>query len=280
MFINKFLLPMLVMTKQDNIKSEPIHIVTDRNEELTGIIEYKPTTKKRPVVVLVPGFLDSQEEEYLKDLSKLFLNNNFVVVRFDYIHGFGSNSPGPEKATLSRQMEDITRVVEHIIRRSYVDATKIFLVGRCMGGVSSVLMSSFDERIAAVVVINSPMHFEDTFFTRKDPREMSRIRLKQYFHLFHEGLGKEVRINYTFFEDGMKKDMPRAMRNLKQPLLIIYGKKDEVVPETNVESLFEHAIDPKELVLMDSLDHDISGAQIKKVHDAIMVFLNKHFKFN
>jgi|GEM_PF-501402 len=265
------------MVKKD-IKFEQIHLVTDRGEELNGAIELQSDNKKKPVIIIAPGFLDSMDEPYILQLTKLFVQEGFVTVRFDYIHGFGEHSSGPEKATLSRQVEDITRVVEHLIRRSYVDASRIFLIGRCMGGVSSVLMSSFDDRIAGVIVINAPMRFEDTSITRKDPKEMSRIRLKQYFHLYHEGLGKEVRINYSFIEDGLKKDMPRAMRNLKQPLLIIHGENDEVVPKNNVESLFKHAIDPKELVVIKGMDHFFEGSQVKKIHSEIIKFLKKHFK--
>jgi fermentation-respiration switch protein FrsA (DUF1100 family) len=48
----------------------------------------------------------------------------------------------------------------------------------------------------------------------------------------------------------------RRVRELRAPLLVIHGDRDEIVPLLHAEALFEAAADPKRLHVIESVGHN------------------------
>jgi pimeloyl-ACP methyl ester carboxylesterase len=152
----------------------------------------------------------------------------------------------------------------------------VILIGHCLGGMASILMAAFDERVKGVIAISTPYTFEETRVTRVDPRDMSRIRLKRYFHLPLDDEKKEARIDYSFFEDGTKKDMARAVRNLKQPTLLIHGSNDESIPLENVQEIADRAPGIKGFNIIEGMGHHPIKKDLPTLISLIENFLNEH----
>ena len=258
--------------------AERFDIMNEKEEILHGVIETENPRKKQPVVVFLNGFLDTMDTPVKKKLATSFLKDGFVTVRFDPTYGFGSGSGDESKYTLTGEARDADRVIDYAIRRGYVNPDKVVIFGHCFGAMAAILHSAFDDRVKAVISVSCPYDFHDTRVTRMAEHEMARIRLKRYFHLFSDALGKEVRIDYSFFEDGMKKDMPRAVRNLKQATLIIHGLKDESIPLANAEEIHHRTPGKKELHVLPEMGHQPTVKDAKTIYDVTRAFLKKHLK--
>ncbi len=255
---------------------EHFEIQNEKEFLLKGVIETKHPRKRQPVIIFVNGFLDTMEGRGKTQLAKKFQDDGFVVVRFDYTHGFGSGTGDPAKFTLSRSVADLERVIEYVMRRGYVDPEKIILFGYCFGGMAAIMLAAFDKRVRAVVTLSSPYEFTDTSITRKTEHEMSRIRLKRYYHISTPFYEQEQRIDYSFFEDGERRDMPRAVRNLDQPLLVVHGADDEKIPLENAHELSRRSPGVTELEVFKGHQHILTGRQIAEVHKRVLAFLREH----
>lgn len=67
--------------------------------------------------------------------------------------------------------------------------------------------------------------------------------------------GKPVKIPYAYLEDADRYNALDEVAKIKSPILFILGTKDiNVVPEETKE-LYEKANEPKELFIVDGMDH-------------------------
>ncbi|RME30988.1 alpha/beta fold hydrolase [Candidatus Woesearchaeota archaeon] len=257
---------------------ERFEIQNEKEFLLRGIIETKHPRKRQPVIIFVNGFLDTMGGRGKATLAKKFQEDGYVTARFDYTYGFGSGSGDPARFTLSHAIADLERVIEYVMRRGYVDPERIVLFGFCFGAMAAIMLAAFDERVKAVVSLSCPYEFTDTSITRKTEHEMARIRLKRYYHISTPFSEQEQRIDYSFFEDGERRDMPRAVRNLRQPLLVVHGEKDEKVPLANAEEISRRSPGETELEVLQGYQHELSGRQLGVVHKRVRDFLQKHLK--
>jgi len=254
--------------------TERFELLNEKEQPIKGVIETEHPRKRQPVIIFLNGFLDAMDSARKKKVANDLMKEGYVTVRFDYAYGSGSGDIS--NFTLTNQIADATAVIDHVMRRGYVDSERIVIIGHCFGGMAAILMSAFDPRVKAVVAISTPYWFEDTRVTRLEEREMARIRLKCYFHLFSENLGKEIRINYSFFEDGMKKDMARAVRDLRQPLLLIHGRQDESIPVANAQEIYDRAPGKKELLIVETMAHQPTTKDVKAFYPRLVAFLKEH----
>lgn len=256
--------------------SETFEILNEKEHTLHGVIETLHPRKKQPAIIFLNGFLDTKEERVKKEIANELMKAGFVTARFDYTYGFGAGSGDQAKYTLSNAVEDTERVLDHVSRRGYVNPEKILLIGHCFGGMAAILMAAFDERVKGVIAISTPYSFEETRVTRIESREMSRIRLKRYFHLYLDDKEKEVRFDYSFFEDGNKKDMARAVRNLRQPTLLIHGSNDESIPLEDVQEIADRAPGLKAFNIIEGMSHHPGKKDVKTLVDLTENFLNEY----
>ncbi len=254
--------------------AETFELLNEKEKAIRGVIETLHPTKAQPAIIFLNGFLETKESPITKRLSDSFLKEGYVTVRFDYAYSFSTEELA--RFTLTNQVQDATQVLEHVIRRGYVDSRQIAVVGYCFGGMAAILLAAFDERVTALQLLNAPYWFEDTHVTRIGEHELSRIKLKRYFHLTHRG--KEVRIDYAFIEDGAKKDMARATRNLRQPTLIIHGRQDESIPVMNAQEIHDRVPAKKKLIIIETMRHLPSEKELKQLIPQMIGFLKKHLK--
>lgn len=257
---------------------ETFEILNEKEKRLVGTIETAHPRKRQPAVILLNGFIDHMETRPKKQIAKELLAQGYVVVRFDYTHGFGKGDGTPARFTITNQVEDTQRVIEHVLRRGYVDPDRLVLFGYCFGGMAAIMLGAFDKRVKAVVTLSSPYEFFDTSVTRMTDHDMSRVRLKRYFHLTTPFSEQEERIDYLFLEDGERRDMPRAVRNLNQPLLVMHGDKDERVPIEHAHEIHERSPGKKQFEIIAGMEHAPTPKQVKAALDHTLAFLKKHLK--
>jgi dienelactone hydrolase len=256
------------------MEEEKFTILNDNELEIRGVIARPKKTGKFPVVVLAGAILDTADTPYIKELCRMFLEKGIAVVRFDFTNGFGKSGGRIENITISQRARDLELIVQYVKRRSYVNDGKVMILGFGFGAMATLLLEGFHNLTKAIVLLNTPSQIDDTAYTQFSERDMMRVKLKRYFHINREG--KEVRINYTFFEDGYKLDMFRCARNLRTPVLYITGGDDAVVKSVHSERLYERTNTKKELFTMPGLPHEVAKKQAQMVFDKAFDFFRKN----
>ena len=255
------------------METEKINIINDNEEVIVGEI-FRPKKRGRlPCIIFSHGLLEDKKSAYIRNFTQKLVNEGYVVVAFDSTRSLGESDGDVEYVTISQKIIDLLLVIEYVKRRSFIDDSRVVVFGHCYGAMTALAMEGFEHCLAGLVLVSTPASIESTLVTRKSSHEMMKVRLKRYFHTRHEE--QELRINYSFYEDGSKLDMNRAARNLDTPVLFIHGVDDVSIPISDSEGLFTRAIGPKRFEKI-KMGHEIKGPAVTKVYSLLEEFLTEH----
>jgi len=255
------------------MEEEKFSIQNENSFVIQGSILRPKKTGKYPTVVFSYDLLDAADTQYLKELSKLYLDAGHAVIKFDPTNSFGKSDGRPENVTVLQRSKDLKLVIEYAKRRSYVSENKLLIIGFGFGGMAALQLEGFDALAKALILVNTPSQIDDTAWTRFNDRDLMRVKLKRYFHVLRDG--KEVRINYFFLEDGYRLDMFRCARNLRTPVLYLVSADDTIVSRANSERLFERTNSKKEFDVVQGWNHDLGKKQVQQLFEKASLFLKK-----
>ncbi len=219
-----------------NHKIEKIKIPSDN--ELTAW--YFKKNEKFKTLLFFHGNAGSLENRIYKlnALSKLKLNYLIVAYR-----GFSGNKGNPTEEGLYKD----ARAAKYWLNLNYIDDQNIILYGESLGTAIAIDLSK-DYKFAGVI-LESP-------FT-------SMIDLGQrYYPIFPVKL---------LLKD--KYESKKKIKNLISPILVLHGKKDNIVPFSMGEKIFNIANNPKFKYFTDFDDHMMNFDD--KLINEIDLFINK-----
>ncbi|MDD9952941.1 MAG: prolyl oligopeptidase family serine peptidase [Candidatus Woesearchaeota archaeon] len=249
---------------------ESFAVLNEAGLTIRGTILRPKPRGKFPLVAIANGFFGIAASPVTKETSRLLLEAGFAVAVFDFTNGFGKSEGRASDITMSQRARDISDVITYAKRRAYINEKKTYILGYGYGAMSALILEAFHPIAHKLVLVNTPSTIQGASFMQFDSREMMRIKLKRYFHV-HNG-EKEELINYTFFEDGEKIDMPRCARNLRTPTLFIAGEKDEVVSKEQSQWFVDRVPAEHEFLVLPG-EHITGKKGVKAVVDAAVTFL-------
>ena len=219
-----------------------------RGQKLAGVLSVPDGEGKFPAVIRLHGFISNKEgtsrviQERLKD--------EFVSLIFDY-HAHGESEGKFEDFTISGALDDCQTALNYLLFLEQVDKNKIAVTGSSLGGMLGLLLAARNP-VIKVLSIGCPV-----------------VKAKEVFGAVHniglwrkqgwiDALGNEgLKINYTFFEDGVKYDIFKEAEKIKCPAYIILGEKDEYIPVKHLEKLMPHLENGK-LEIVPGADHNFT----------------------
>jgi pimeloyl-ACP methyl ester carboxylesterase len=255
------------------MEEEKFSILNENELEIKGTISRPKKTGKFSTIILAGDILDTADSVWAKEVCKLAIDKGFAVVRFDFTNGFGRSGGRAENITINQRARDLELVVQYVKRRAYVNETKLIIIGIGFGAMASLVLEGFHALAKAMVLVNTPSQIDDTGWTSFSERDMLRVKLKRYFHILKDG--QEVRINYTFYEDGYRLDMFRCARNLRTPTLYLAGADNAIIKPLHSERLFERTNGKKEMEIVPSLGQDIGKKQIAMIFEKALSFFKR-----
>ncbi len=214
---------------------------------------YIPVGKSTfPAVILVPGFGGGTHEEKNKFMCTELAKNGILACMFDFYDKPNGISEIPiEETSVSLQLKVLGSAVDFVCTLPLVDQTKIGLTGHSLGGMTVIVYTPGDSRIKALVIQSALSDFGQSKSTAFDYHQEWKER---GYTIFNKSFGS-MKINYSFIEDGLQHDVYSAMKQIKVPILIIHGDKDESV---KVEQAYEQERCLKktdQLVIIPNADH-------------------------
>jgi 2,6-dihydroxypseudooxynicotine hydrolase len=190
-----------------------------------------------PVVILLPG-LDSTKEEFF-NWENVFITRGLATFSFD---GPGQGESGFYFPLRPNYESAIKVAIDELLTRTDIDAERLGVVGVSMGGYYAARSAAHDSRIKVAVTVGGSYDTGSRYDARPP---ISRAAFYQYSGASTEDEARKVADSIT---------LEGCLQNLTQPLLVIFGKKDRLVPYQHAERVVAEAKNAK-LVMIDDGNH-------------------------
>jgi len=220
--------------RKEKIRKEiPLVFENKRGEQLIGIL-HLPKKEKPPLVVLVHGFGQTKSKRSLVRLARLLEKEGVAVFRFDF-SGCGDSEGELENTTLKRQIEDLDAIIKGIFKQVNLDSRRMAFVAESLGCVVSTLYYKNHSDISLKTMV-----FWTPAFCQKKliPIWNSEEQLKEWKKKGYL-IVKDKKMGLEYLKENENKDYSSLLSKIHLPILILHGKKDEVVPLKFSEKLAE-----------------------------------------
>jgi fermentation-respiration switch protein FrsA (DUF1100 family) len=194
-----------------------------------------------PCVLVLHG-AGSRKENHV-DFARVATGHGFVALTFDNRgHGASEGELG------ARVVHDLQRLVSMAAALPQVDERRIALRGSSMGGLLAIHAGAVSEQVAAVVAICPAAEH----MMLEDLRRLARGEPPP------PGSALEaIRVDAPGLVAWLEEhDVREAVRLLgEKPLMLVHARDDEVIPYEFSEELYERALEPKRLLIVEGGNH-------------------------
>ncbi len=191
---------------------ERVEIPFDR-ALIVGTLRRPLDVDKPPLILLLPG-LDSTKEEFFY-WENVFLKRGLATFSLE---GPGQGECG-YKSTIRPDYEAaVSTALDTFTKRDDIDMNRIGLAGVSLGGYYAPRAAAFESRVKAAVGICGPWNFAECWHVLPS---LTRAAFQ-----YHSGAKDEEQAK----ANANKLSLDGVAQKIKQPLLIIHGKLDRIIP--------------------------------------------------
>jgi 2,6-dihydroxypseudooxynicotine hydrolase len=200
---------------------------------------------RAPLVMLLPG-LDSTKEEFFY-WEDVFLKRGLATFSLD---GPGQGETGYTTYIRHDYEVAVSAALDAVDGRNDLDMTRIGLVGVSMGGYYAPRSAAFEPRVKAVAPIGGPYNFGDCW------DRLPSITRETFQH--HSGASNPDEAR----DKALKLDLSSALGRIKQPMLVVFGKLDRLIPWEHAERVAAEAPNAQ-LVMYEDGNHVCNNLPFK-----------------
>jgi pimeloyl-ACP methyl ester carboxylesterase len=207
-------------------------------------VSYLKTGREKPIVIFSHGFQGFKDWGPFDLVADIFAEQGFVFVKFNFSHN-GTTPDHPvdfvdlesfANDNFSIELDDLGVVIDWLFTENFpvdaaeADTSEIYLIGHSRGGGISILKAREDERVKKVCTWAS-LNEVGKYWTEE---QLQKIKEDGVTFIKNSRTLQQLPIRWQMYEDYFanleRLYIPAAVKELKQPLLIIHGTKDETVP--------------------------------------------------
>ncbi|MBI5002301.1 alpha/beta fold hydrolase [Candidatus Woesearchaeota archaeon] len=240
---------------------------------LRGFV-YKPAFGSDTAILFLhgfPGHCSGTARRFCRVLSFF----GYTTMSFDFSGSDTSDGKFSDKL-MSKEVVDVKYAIDFLENK--YGFKKLFLIGISTGAIDAALYAHADKRVSGVVLLSGVADLKRGVHYDFTAEEITDFKRKKY--IVYDRLGKWYhgkKLKKAFYDEFFVLDIPRALKKLKKPLLIVHGSKDEAVPLLEAKDLYKTANEPKKLVVISGADHQFSslwhGLQVLR---HVVVFIRQH----
>lgn len=179
---------------------------------------------KPPLIVLIPG-LDSTKEEFF-NFERVFLERGLATLSLD---GPGQGEGGFDAPIRPDYEAAVGAILDAIANRSDVDLERVGAAGVSLGGYYAPRAGAFEPRLKAVAGVSGPRNFGALW------DELPPVT-REAFVYYSRSPDEE-----TARQRALELDLEGVAQRISQPLLLITGKLDKLIPWESTQAIAEQA---------------------------------------
>ena len=214
---------------------------------------------KNLYIIFLHGFMSDIEGEKPKVFLRFAKKNKLGFLAVEY-SGHGKSSGEFTKGNISKWTYETRTLIKKIVKKN-----NFILIGSSMGSwISLNQFKFFKKRIKGFMGIGSAPEFLEKIMWKKFTKKMKAETIKKGVYNLKHG-GYEYPITYQLIKDGRKNKILHKKINLKIPVTMIHGSKDDTVPvvySKRVLKIFTKG--RKKLVIIKNGDHSLFNKKLQK----------------
>ena len=215
--------------------------------------------KKNLYIVFLHGFMSDLEGEKPKVFLKYAKKNKLGFLAVEY-SGHGKSSGEFTKGNISNWTNETKIMIKKIVKKN-----NFILIGSSMGSwISLNQFKYFEKQIKGFLGIGSAPEFLEKIMWKKFSKKMKKETIKKGVYNLKHG-GYEYPITYQLIKDGRKNKILHKKINIKIPVTMLHGSKDDTVPvifSKKILRLFVKA--KKKLIVIKNGDHSLFNKKLQK----------------
>jgi len=208
---------------------------------IAGILR-KPASARCPVLIMAPG-LDSTKEE-LHAYEEPFLARGIATLAID---GPGQGEAEYEIPICGDYERAARAVIDWILTRADVDATRIGIWGVSLGGYYAPRAAAFEKRLKACIALSGPFEWAEIWDALP---ELTRATFRVRSHSRDEAAAKRRAAELS---------LSSCASRIECPLFIVAGRQDRLVPAAHAERLAKSVSGPVELLMVEDGGHNANN---------------------
>lgn len=237
----------------------------NEGEKIFAILHRPLSAGPVPAIVICSGFGGNKCGKFrlFVRLGKELAKRGIAVLRFDY-RGAGDSEGEFEEITLERKVSDTLLCLDFLAKDPQIDATRLGLLGRSLGGAIAVLAARCQGQVKSLVLWAPVFHGEP----------WRELWISYASHQSQEAASDILRhlpiniSNLNFLQQFFNLDVESALAELKRvPLLHLHGMKDHLVKIEHAHH-YEKArqgIEQTRFVQLPLSDHDFSNQKEQEI---------------
>ena len=198
-----------------------------------------------PLIILLPG-LDSTKEEFF-NWENVFLKRGLATLSLE---GPGQGETGYHTHIRPDYEVAVTTALNALNGRTDLNLNQVGLVGVSMGGYYAPRAAAFEPRVTAVVAIGGPYNFGECWDI------LPMITRETFIH--HAGAGDDAEGR----EKALELSLLGVTEQITQPLLVVFGKLDRLIPYQQAERLVAE-VPGATLVMYEDGNHVVNNYPFK-----------------
>jgi uncharacterized protein len=245
--------------------------------------KYFKTTQKRKIkyllikknsditVVFFHGFMSDMVGSKPLAIEKFCRKKNLNFLKFEY-SGHGKSSGDFIKGNISKWSSDARQLINSKIKKNKL----LIFIGSSMGSwIALNLFSYYKKRLKGFIGISSAPEFLEKLMWKKFTKKIQQeITKKKIYYLKYGGF--VYPLTKQLFENGRKNKVLNSKINLKIPITLFHGTKDDVVPlKISKQILKICKKSKKKLIKIKNGDHSLSRkSDLKKICSELNIIIN------
>ena len=205
---------------------------------MVGTLRRPAQASKPPLILLLPG-LDSTKEEFFY-WEKVFLDRGLATFSLD---GPGQGECGYNSHIRPDYEAAVSCALDALTKRMDIDRNRIGVAGVSLGGYYAERAAAFEPRLKAVVGNCGPWNWAECWSVVPS---LTRDAFR-----YHSGAKSEAEAVAM----ANKISLEGVAQRIKQPVLVIHGKLDRLIPEDQAHKIVKAIGNNAELAMFENGNH-------------------------
>ncbi|PIN79946.1 hypothetical protein COV13_04480 [Candidatus Woesearchaeota archaeon CG10_big_fil_rev_8_21_14_0_10_32_9] len=220
------------------------------------------------IVIICHGLGASKDHVQYVSFQQELNEKGISTLRIDLL-GHGESAGEYNDLTLTETIDDILSAKHELEKQGY---TQIGFIGSSFGGVGGIMAASI-EPFKFLTLISPP-----TYYDIHEMVKSSIYVLRELMKVNKKTTKNKAKINMKFFKDYGSHDSYAAAEKILEPVLIIHGDEDKIVPLVKSIELHKRIKNSK-MKILKGADHHYTDAQ-ERLTKEIVNFAKEQYKEN